>query len=112
MSPSGRQSLKGLYEFGPIRLDPEKEMLFRADESPVSLTPKTFQILLVLVRHGQEVVTKDEFSASMPVDEIAKLIRLAKLSSPDKISRPARNSLPGVVLRAPEAERECVATYA
>jgi DNA-binding winged helix-turn-helix (wHTH) protein len=51
--------LKELYEFGPFRVDAEKETLLRAGE-PVALTPKTFQILLVLVRHNQEVVTKDD----------------------------------------------------
>jgi len=53
------QKLKELYEFGPFRVDPEKETLLRAGE-PVPLTPKTFQILLVLVRHSQEIVTKDD----------------------------------------------------
>src|ERR1700739_2370957 len=53
------QKLKELYEFGPFRVDPEKETLLRAGE-PVPLTPKTFQILLVLVRHRQEIVTKDD----------------------------------------------------
>jgi DNA-binding winged helix-turn-helix (wHTH) protein len=49
---------KELYEFGPFRVDPEKETLFRAGEA-VPLTPKTFQILLVLIRNSNEVVTKD-----------------------------------------------------
>jgi eukaryotic-like serine/threonine-protein kinase len=53
------QRLKELYEFGPFRIDAEKETLLRAGE-PVALTPKTFQILLVLVRHSQQVVTKDD----------------------------------------------------
>lgn len=53
------QDGKRLYEFGPFRVDPEKETLVRAGEI-VPLTPKTFQILLVLVRHNREVVTKDE----------------------------------------------------
>jgi len=55
----GTQRLKELYEFGPFRVDPEKETLLCAGE-PVALTPKTFQILLVLVRHSQEIVTKDD----------------------------------------------------
>jgi type VI secretion system protein ImpJ len=39
-------------------------------------------------------------SANLAVDElIAKLPRLAKLSSPNEINRLVRNSLPGVVLR-------------
>src|SRR5271170_6156228 len=53
------QDGKNVYEFGPFRVDPEKETLVRAGEI-VPLTPKTFQILLVLVRHNREVVTKDD----------------------------------------------------
>ena len=59
MSASESQGLTELYEFGPFRVDPEKETLCRAGE-PVPLTPKTFQILMVLVRHSKEVVTKDD----------------------------------------------------
>jgi DNA-binding winged helix-turn-helix (wHTH) protein len=59
MSASERQGLTELYEFGPFRVDPEKETLCRAGE-PVPLTPKTFQVLMVLVRHSKEVVTKDD----------------------------------------------------
>jgi DNA-binding winged helix-turn-helix (wHTH) protein/tetratricopeptide (TPR) repeat protein len=53
------QKPKHLYEFGLFRVDAEKELLLRGDET-VPLTPKTFQILLVLVTHSKEVVTKDE----------------------------------------------------
>jgi DNA-binding winged helix-turn-helix (wHTH) protein/tetratricopeptide (TPR) repeat protein len=53
------QSTKQLYEFGPFRVDREKELLLRGDET-VPLTPKTFQILLVLIARKKEVVTKDE----------------------------------------------------
>jgi DNA-binding winged helix-turn-helix (wHTH) protein/tetratricopeptide (TPR) repeat protein len=59
MITSPGQSAKQLYEFGPFRVDPEKETLLREGE-PVPLTPKTFQILLVLVRNNKEVVTKDD----------------------------------------------------
>jgi DNA-binding winged helix-turn-helix (wHTH) protein len=59
MSASESQGLTELYEFGPFRVDPEKETLCRAGE-PVPLTPKTFQVLMVLVRHSKEVVTKDD----------------------------------------------------
>ena len=53
------ERVKRLFEFGPFRVDPEKELLLRGAET-VPLTPKTFQILLVLIRHSQEVVTKDD----------------------------------------------------
>jgi DNA-binding winged helix-turn-helix (wHTH) protein/Tol biopolymer transport system component len=59
MPGSPNQAVKELYEFGPFRVDPEKETLLRAGE-PVPLTPKTFQILLVLVRSNQKVVAKDD----------------------------------------------------
>ena len=50
---------KVLYEFGPFRLDPDKQALLREDQ-PVPITPKAFETLLILVRHSREVVTKDE----------------------------------------------------
>jgi DNA-binding winged helix-turn-helix (wHTH) protein len=59
MTTSENQSAEELYEFGPFRVDPARETLLKAGVA-VPLTPKTFQILLVLVRHGQELVTKDD----------------------------------------------------
>src|SRR5215469_17290763 len=59
MAAGANQTAKQLYEFGPFRVDPEKELLLREGET-VPLTPKTFQILLVLIRSKKEVVTKDE----------------------------------------------------
>lgn len=55
--PAGTdQSAKQLYEFGPFRVDPEKELLLRDDEV-VPIAPKAFQVLLVLMRHSKQVVT-------------------------------------------------------
>jgi TolB-like protein/DNA-binding winged helix-turn-helix (wHTH) protein len=48
-----------LYEFGKFVLDPKKRTLLW-DRSPVHLTPKTFDILLVLLRNPNRVVSKDE----------------------------------------------------
>jgi DNA-binding winged helix-turn-helix (wHTH) protein/tetratricopeptide (TPR) repeat protein len=59
MDLTTEQTGKRLFEFGPFRVDPEKELLLRGAET-VPLTPKTFQILLVLIRHSNEVVTKDD----------------------------------------------------
>jgi eukaryotic-like serine/threonine-protein kinase len=50
---------KVLYEFGPFRVDPDKQALLREDQ-PVPITPKAFETLLILVRHSRQVVTKDE----------------------------------------------------
>jgi len=59
MPATSDQRAKEIYEFGPFRVDPEREVLLR-DGQQVPLTPKTFQILLVLVRRSKEVVTKDD----------------------------------------------------
>ena len=59
MAAGQNQKKKELYEFGPFRVDPERETVVRAGEL-VSITPKTFQILLVLIRNSREIVTKDD----------------------------------------------------
>jgi len=48
-----------LYEFGPFRLDPAKRLLQRGDE-PISLTPKAFDTLLLLVQNRDRVMPKEE----------------------------------------------------
>ncbi len=48
-----------MYEFGPFRLDPAKHVLLRGQE-PVSLTPKAFETLLLLVENRDRVLLKDE----------------------------------------------------
>src|SRR2546428_1808271 len=47
------------YEFGPFRLDERERRLLR-DGEVVSLTPKVFDILLVLVRNSGHIRSKDE----------------------------------------------------
>lgn len=68
---------KELYEFGPFQVDAEKETLLRAGE-PVALTPKTFQILLVLVRHSQEIVTKDDLLKAVWPDTFVEEANLSR----------------------------------
>jgi len=77
MSVSEDQRLKELYEFGPFRVDPEKEVLLRGGQ-PISLTPKTFQILLVLLRHQKEVVTKDDLMKSVWPDTFVEEANLSR----------------------------------
>lgn len=74
-SPSG--STKELYEFGPFRVDAEKEIVVRAGE-PVPLTPKTFQILLVLIRNNREVVTKDDLMKTVWPDTFVEEANLSR----------------------------------
>src|SRR5690348_2808094 len=77
MSVSENQRLNELYEFGPFRVDPEKEVLSRAGQV-VPLTPKTFQILLVLVRHHKEVVTKDDLLKTVWPDTFVEEANLSR----------------------------------
>ena len=77
MVAGGDLRAKQLYEFGPFRVDPEKELLLRGDET-VPLMPKTFQILLVLVRRKREVVTKDELMKSVWPDTFVEEANLSR----------------------------------
>lgn len=77
MTAGSEQRAKQLYEFGPFRVDAEKELLLRGDES-VPLTPKTFQILLVLMRNKKEVVTKDELMKAVWPDTFVEEANLSR----------------------------------
>src|SRR2546430_15641616 len=50
--------LNHLYEFGKFRVNADRGVLLRGDES-VPLTAKAFEILLVLIRHRNDTVSKD-----------------------------------------------------
>jgi eukaryotic-like serine/threonine-protein kinase len=77
MLSSENENLPELYEFGPFRVDPSRETLLKAGVA-VPLTPKTFQILLVLVRHGQEIVTKDDLMKSVWPDTFVEEANLSR----------------------------------
>ena len=48
-----------MYEFCRFRFDPQNHLL-ESDGTPVSLTPKAFEILLVLVQNGSRLTSKEE----------------------------------------------------
>src|SRR5258707_1980983 len=50
---------KHFYEFGPFRLDPTERLLLRNNQT-VSLAPKAFDTLLLLVENSGHLLTKDE----------------------------------------------------
>lgn len=77
MSAVGDSTEKQVYEFGPFRLDPEKETLVRGAE-PVALHPKAFQLLLTLVRHGNEIVSKDQLMKSVWPDTFVEETNLTR----------------------------------
>ena len=77
MPASTGKPRRELYEFGPFRVDADKELLLRAGE-PVPLTPKTFQILLVLIRHKEQVVTKDDLMKTVWPDTFVEESNLSR----------------------------------
>jgi len=60
-----------LYEFGGFRLDPQSRVLRRGGTA-VPLTPKAFDLLLVLVQNAQRVVTKDELMQAVWTDSFVE----------------------------------------
>ena len=59
------------YEFGPFHIDREKRLLLR-DGKPVSLVPKSFDMLLALVQHRGEVLEKDRLLKMLWPDSIVE----------------------------------------
>ena len=60
-----------LYEFGDFRLDAQRRLLRRGTET-IALTPKAFDILLLLIQHGGEVVSKDEIMRAVWPDSFVE----------------------------------------
>lgn len=54
-----KQAITGFYESGEFRVDVENRLLWRAGRQ-IALTPKEFDVLLVLVENAGRVLTKDE----------------------------------------------------
>ncbi|MGH9839901.1 MAG: winged helix-turn-helix domain-containing protein [Blastocatellia bacterium] len=60
-----------LYEFGPFRLDPHKRLLWRNGE-PISIKPKVFETLLVLVQNRGRVLEKNELMRLLWPDAVVE----------------------------------------
>jgi DNA-binding winged helix-turn-helix (wHTH) protein/TolB-like protein/Tfp pilus assembly protein PilF len=61
-----------IFVFDEYTLDAEKRLILKGDGSPVGLTPKVFDLLLYLVRHGGEIVDKDELMSEIWADTIVE----------------------------------------
>jgi Tol biopolymer transport system component/DNA-binding winged helix-turn-helix (wHTH) protein len=69
--------VKHLYEFGPFRLDTAEHLLLR-DGTPVALTPKAFETLVVLVRNSGHLVYKDDLMREVWPDTVVEENNLDK----------------------------------
>jgi Tol biopolymer transport system component/DNA-binding winged helix-turn-helix (wHTH) protein len=68
--------MRSLYEFGRFVLDPEEHRL-TLDGTPVSITPKAFDILVVLVRKAPRLVTKEQLLQEVWRDSYVEEANLA-----------------------------------
>jgi TolB-like protein/DNA-binding winged helix-turn-helix (wHTH) protein/Tfp pilus assembly protein PilF len=66
-----------VYEFGPFRLDAEERQLFR-DDTLVPLTPKAFDLLLVLVESQGKLLTKQHLLQQVWPDSFVEEANLAQ----------------------------------
>jgi len=64
------------YDFGPFRVD-ESERLLRCGGEVVTLTPKAFEMLLVLVQSGGRVLTKEELLTRVWPDSVVEEANLS-----------------------------------
>ena len=67
---------KVIYRFGTFQLDPTRRLLLKESRA-VQLTPKTFDTLLVLVRHSGRVMGKDELMQAIWPDTVVEETNLA-----------------------------------
>src|SRR5882724_4268094 len=86
-----RQKSGYLYEFGPFVLDTAQHLLSRQGD-PVSLTPKTYDMLLVLVENSGRMMTKSELMKALWPDSFVEESNLTQQVS---VIRKALGETPG-----------------
>ena len=64
------------YEFGPFRLSPAEGQLLR-EGNPVTLTPKAFEALVLLVEQQGHLIEKEELMKSLWPDTFVEEANLA-----------------------------------
>lgn len=79
------------YEFGPFRLNVQERLLEKDDEL-VSLTPKVFETLLVLVEHSGHVLAKDDLITRLWPDTF---VEESSLTQNISLLRRALDEVPG-----------------
>ena len=68
---------KHLLEFGPFRMDLDERVLMR-DQETITLSPKAFETLLVLVQHSERVVLKDDLMKTLWPDTFVEESNLSQ----------------------------------
>src|SRR5262249_34924018 len=68
--------IKHLFRFGEFTVDPEQRVLFRAG-TPVALTPKVFDTLLILIENSGRIIEKTELMNRLWPDSFVEEANLA-----------------------------------
>jgi len=68
---------KIFYEFGPFRIDPDKQLLLRENQ-PIAITPKALETLLILVRNSRQIVSKDDLMKELWPDSFVEEANLSQ----------------------------------
>jgi eukaryotic-like serine/threonine-protein kinase len=68
---------KHLLGFGPFRMDLDERVLMR-DQETITLSPKAFETLLVLVEHSERVVLKDDLMKTLWPDTFVEESNLSQ----------------------------------
>jgi DNA-binding winged helix-turn-helix (wHTH) protein/tetratricopeptide (TPR) repeat protein len=71
------QEKQHVYEFGPFRVDPGQQQLFKHG-MPVAMTPKAFDTLLTLVQKHGQLVSKEELLQTVWPDAFVEESTLAQ----------------------------------
>jgi TolB-like protein/DNA-binding winged helix-turn-helix (wHTH) protein len=71
------ETAKRVYEFGRFRLDADERLLER-DGNPLPLTPKLFDTLLLLVKNGGHLMSKDELMKKLWPDSFVEEVNLSQ----------------------------------
>src|SRR4051812_26158785 len=66
-----------LYRFGEFEVDSARRLLFRGQER-IPLTPKAFDVLLLLIQRPGETVSKDELLRAVWPDTVVEEISLTR----------------------------------
>src|SRR5215510_10943639 len=69
------------YEFGSFRLDAVRRVLVQNDGTPVSISPKALELLLVLVENSGHLLTKDELMQRVWSDSFVEEANLTQTIS-------------------------------
>ena len=65
-----------VHAFGPVLVDVARHVVTR-DRQPIALAPKTFELLLILVRSGGRVLSRQELTAALWPDTFVEEANLS-----------------------------------